>query len=122
MLDAGADRGGVCRRFALEYTLAGMDVLLHRIGWSVQVPARRAAVREGELAQGGQRVRVGGLGRLAEAAARCGPGAASPSCALVVPMTATAYCQPLRSAPGGTVRCRRSRCQPPPPAGSCRPR
>jgi transposase len=30
------------RRFGVEYTLAGMDVLLHRIGWSVQVPARRA--------------------------------------------------------------------------------
>jgi transposase len=34
------------RRFGVEYTLAGMDVLLHRIGWSVQVPARRAAERE----------------------------------------------------------------------------
>jgi len=32
-------------RFAVEYTLAGMDLLLHRIGWSVQVPARRAAER-----------------------------------------------------------------------------
>jgi transposase len=30
------------QRFRVEYTLAGMDVLLHRIGWSVQVPARRA--------------------------------------------------------------------------------
>ena len=30
----------------MEYTLAGMDVLLHRIGWSVQVPARRAAERD----------------------------------------------------------------------------
>jgi len=30
----------------VEYTLAGMDVLLHRIGWSVQVPARRAAERD----------------------------------------------------------------------------
>ena len=29
------------RRFGVEYTLAGMDVLLHRIGWSVQVPARQ---------------------------------------------------------------------------------
>ena len=27
-------------------TLAGIDVLLHRIGWSVQVPARRAAERD----------------------------------------------------------------------------
>ena len=33
-------------RFGVEYTLAGMDVLLHRIGWSVQVPARRAAERD----------------------------------------------------------------------------
>jgi len=41
----------VWRRFAVEYTLAGMDVLLHRIGWSVQVPARRAAERdEGKVA------------------------------------------------------------------------
>ena len=31
------------QRFKVEYTLAGLDVLLHRIGWSVQVPARRAA-------------------------------------------------------------------------------
>jgi transposase len=36
----------VWRRFGVEYTLAGMDVLLHRIGWSVQVPARRAAERD----------------------------------------------------------------------------
>lgn len=27
--------------------LAGMDLLLHRTGWSVQVPARRAAERDG---------------------------------------------------------------------------
>ena len=32
----------VRERFAVDYTLAGLDVLLHRIGWSVQVPARRA--------------------------------------------------------------------------------
>jgi transposase len=36
----------VRRRFRVEYTLAGMDLLLHRIGWSVQVPARRAAERD----------------------------------------------------------------------------
>jgi transposase len=36
------------RRFGVEYTLAGMAVLLHRIGWSVQVPARRAAERDEE--------------------------------------------------------------------------
>jgi transposase len=36
----------VWQRFGVEYTLAGLDVLLHRIGWSVQVPARRAAERD----------------------------------------------------------------------------
>jgi transposase len=36
----------VRRQFGVEYTLAGMDLLLHRIGWSVQVPARRAAERD----------------------------------------------------------------------------
>jgi putative transposase len=38
----------VRRRFGVEYTLAGMDVLLHRIGRRVQVPARRAAQRDEE--------------------------------------------------------------------------
>jgi transposase len=33
-------------RFRVHYTLAGTDLLLHRIGWSVQVPARRAAERD----------------------------------------------------------------------------
>jgi transposase len=33
-------------RFTVDYTLAGADLLLHRIGWSVQVPARRAAERD----------------------------------------------------------------------------
>jgi transposase len=36
----------VRRRFRAEYTPAGLDLLLHRIGWSVQVPARRAAERD----------------------------------------------------------------------------
>jgi transposase len=36
----------VWQRFAVEYTLGGVHVLLHRIGWSVQVPARRAAERD----------------------------------------------------------------------------
>ena len=36
----------VWERFGVEYTLAGTAVLLHRIGWSVQVPARRAAERD----------------------------------------------------------------------------
>ena len=35
-------------RFRVQYTLAGTDLLLHRIGWSVQVPARRAAERDEE--------------------------------------------------------------------------
>ena len=34
------------RLFGVEYTLAGLDLLLHRIGWSVQIPARRAAERD----------------------------------------------------------------------------
>jgi transposase len=34
------------QRFAVEYTLGGVHVLLHRMGWSVQVPARRAAERD----------------------------------------------------------------------------
>jgi transposase len=38
--------GPARRRFGVDYTLAGMDLLLHRIGWSVQVPARRAAERD----------------------------------------------------------------------------
>ncbi len=36
----------VRRRFGVDYTLAGLDLLLHRIGWSVQVPARHAAERD----------------------------------------------------------------------------
>jgi transposase len=33
-------------RFRVDYTLAGVCLLLHRIGWSVQVPARQAAERD----------------------------------------------------------------------------
>jgi transposase len=36
------------KRFGVEYTLAGLDRLLHRLGWSVQVPARQAAERDEE--------------------------------------------------------------------------
>jgi putative transposase len=36
----------VADRFGVDYTLGGLDYLLHRIGWSVQVPARRAAERD----------------------------------------------------------------------------
>jgi putative transposase len=35
----------VWRRFGVEYTLAGTAVLLHRLGWSVQVPARPPQVK-----------------------------------------------------------------------------
>jgi transposase len=35
-------------RFGVAYTLPGLDLLLHRLGWSVQVPARRAAERDEE--------------------------------------------------------------------------
>ncbi len=38
----------VHERFGVDYTLAGLDLLLHRLGWSVQVPARRAAERDEE--------------------------------------------------------------------------
>jgi transposase len=33
-------------RFKADDTLAGVDLLLHRIGWSVQVPARQATERD----------------------------------------------------------------------------
>jgi transposase len=36
----------VRRRFGVDYTLAGLDLLLHRIGWSVQIPARQATERD----------------------------------------------------------------------------
>jgi transposase len=36
----------VRRQFQVDYTLSGVDLLLHRIGWSVQIPARRAAERD----------------------------------------------------------------------------
>ena len=36
----------VWQRFGVEYTVGGVHVLLHRAGWSVQVPARRAAERD----------------------------------------------------------------------------
>src|SRR3982751_4130485 len=35
-------------RFGVDYTLPGVDLRLHRMGWSVQVPARRAAERDEE--------------------------------------------------------------------------
>src|SRR4051794_13353491 len=38
----------VHERFGVDYTLPGLDLLLHRMGWSVQVPARRAVERDEE--------------------------------------------------------------------------
>ena len=38
----------VHRRFGVHYTLAELDLLLHRIGWSVQVHARQATERSEE--------------------------------------------------------------------------
>src|SRR3954467_873402 len=38
----------VHERFGVDYTLPRVDLLLHRMGWSVQVPARRAAERDEE--------------------------------------------------------------------------
>ena len=46
MLDAGPRRRGGVRAVSVAYTLPGLDLLLHRLGWSVQVPARRAAERD----------------------------------------------------------------------------
>src|SRR3954452_6852698 len=40
--------GVVRSRFGVDYTLPGLDLLLHRLGWSVQVPARRATERNEE--------------------------------------------------------------------------
>src|SRR3954454_2223232 len=42
------DGAGVNERFGVYYALPGLDLLLHRLGWSVQVPARRAAERDEE--------------------------------------------------------------------------
>ena len=36
----------IWRRLGAEYTLAGADLLSHRIGWSVQFPSRQAAERD----------------------------------------------------------------------------
>jgi putative transposase len=36
----------IAARFRVDYTLGGVCYLLHRIGWSVQMPVRRAAERD----------------------------------------------------------------------------
>jgi transposase len=38
----------VRKQFGVDYTPPGLDLLLHRLGWSVQIPARRAAERDEE--------------------------------------------------------------------------
>ena len=49
-ISAGTSGNGIAEvirgRFKVGYTLAGVDLLLHRIGWSVQVPACSAAERD----------------------------------------------------------------------------
>ena len=35
----------IAARFKVNYMLAGVDLLLHRIGWSVQVPASPSGMR-----------------------------------------------------------------------------
>jgi transposase len=46
VLDAGRIAEVIAASFGVGCTLAGVDLLLHRIGWSVQVSARRAAERD----------------------------------------------------------------------------
>ncbi|MFI6244466.1 winged helix-turn-helix domain-containing protein [Micromonospora sp. NPDC050795] len=45
------------RRFGVGYTLRGVSYLLHRMGYSLQVPARRAVERDPEAIEGWQRRR-----------------------------------------------------------------
>ncbi len=67
-------------RFKVDYTLAGADLLLHRIGWSVQVPARQAAERdEARITAWREETwpvvkNSGGPGRLADLRGRIRPG------------------------------------------------
>jgi len=63
-----------------EYTLAGLDLLLHRIGWSAQIPARQVTERN-EAAIAAWREETwpvvqdgGGSGRLALLRRRVRPG------------------------------------------------
>ena len=45
------------RRFGVGYTLRGVSYLLHRMGYSLQVPARRAVERDAEAVATWQRKR-----------------------------------------------------------------
>nr|WP_308297310.1 MULTISPECIES: winged helix-turn-helix domain-containing protein [unclassified Streptomyces] len=50
----------VRRRFSVEHTLAGLDLMLHPIDWSVQVPSRRfGGSAAGSRAPRGRRARQG---------------------------------------------------------------
>src|SRR4051794_4521642 len=68
-------------RFGVDYTLPGLDLLLHRLGWSVQVPARQAAERDEEQISAWREETWpqikdrGGPGRLAGLRRRVRPGA-----------------------------------------------
>lgn len=44
-------RAVAAQHLGVTYSLPGMSLLLHRLGWSVQVPARRAAERDDEAVQ-----------------------------------------------------------------------
>jgi transposase len=46
------------RLFGVTYTLRGVSYLLHRMGYSLQVPARRAAERDPEAITGWRRRRL----------------------------------------------------------------
>src|SRR4051812_24590974 len=71
----------VRERFGVDYTLPGVDLLLHRLGWSVQVPARRAAERNEERIAAWREESWpvikgrGGPGRLGSRRGRVRPGA-----------------------------------------------
>jgi transposase len=45
----------VARMFPVRYTLRGTSYLLHRIGWSVQVPGHRAVERDEQVITTGRR-------------------------------------------------------------------
>jgi transposase len=86
-------------RFGVEYTLAGLDLLLHRLGWSVQVPARQAAERDEAVITGWRQEAWptvkdhGGPGRLAVLRRRVRPGAEAAE---------GTHLGPPRPHPGGT--------------------
>ncbi|MFL1431316.1 MULTISPECIES: winged helix-turn-helix domain-containing protein [unclassified Nocardiopsis] len=44
-------RAVVAERFDVTYSIKGMALVLHRMGWSVQVPARRADERDEEAVE-----------------------------------------------------------------------